>query len=294
MTIKLQNDHNSTPLSSIRRQSSGYESLADLHMPWQDGVISNTSHSCSSLHSQAPNRQNFPAKTRKVKSKEKRTGQADSWISDNSAISTRAKRKINPEQKYPGEENYRHKNLLKKLQSVNIQSYKKYHQTSGTGTGGKRTFVVYSVLVQLDNGHSFVVHRRYNQFFAFHKQLRRKYPTKALPTLPPKVLIGNTSRRAVTKRLQHLRTYLLLLLSTNNIKGDQALLSFLGVKPTQRQVSQDDEMSEFSWFKRTGQPTPPMIKYIQHRSPGTTKKLPSPKPTPTQTPTARCQFFLGL
>jgi hypothetical protein len=294
MTIKPQNGENNTPLCSIRRQSSGYETLADLHMQWQDAAISSTPHSCSSLHTQAPNRQNLPAKTRKLKPKAKRKGPADPWISDNSAISIRAMWRMNPEQKLFGEEKDRHKKLPKKIRSLRIQSAKKHHQNGNTGRKKKGTFVVYSVFVQLDNGHSFVVHRRYNQFFAFHNQLRRKYPTKVLPSLPPKVLIGNSSRRTVTKRLQYLRMYLLLLLSTHNIRGDQVLLSFLGVKTTQRQVSEEDEMSEFSWFTRTGQATPPMIKYIQNGSPGTPKTMSnSPKPTPTQTPTARCQRFWG-
>lgn len=105
------------------------------------------------------------------------------------------------------------------------------HSIWGSGTS---RYAVYSLDVTIKNN-TYRIYRRYKSFYQLNKQLCVKYPTELEPlqeTFPEKGNMGsmiNSFDSIVNERTIALQNYLQEILSHNNIKSDEIILTFFDV-----------------------------------------------------------------
>merc|ERR1712137_335585 len=126
--------------------------------------------------------------------------------------------------------------LLSKIQS---QREEKAHtdgslNVNATITGTKKlydksgkSFTCYSILVSPENDEPYTVYRRYREFDAIWRTLRKKFPDCNLMQLPKKHIIGNMKKDIVESRQIMLETFLDDILTKPEICASSELFIFL-------------------------------------------------------------------
>mmetsp|Transcript_17443 Transcript_17443/g.50961 ORF Transcript_17443/g.50961 Transcript_17443/m.50961 type:complete len:195 (-) Transcript_17443:567-1151(-) len=138
-----------------------------------------------------------------------------------------------------------------RIQSITVSSFTiKQHPSSSVA--------VYEILVEaLPGSTRWKVHRRFRDFRALHAKLGATRHGRALPSLPPRTLVGNLSQGLLEARRAALQEYLSGLLRNPGVSSSHEFLDFVGaagILPEEEASfgSQGDPLTSFPYTHRSG------------------------------------------